>query len=67
MTETDSTVELITTWSKESFAEVERLFQPYDIDKLTDLAAKQNSSPPAPNMWTGHSDSECSLSRIWVH
>lgn len=43
ITESDFNVELITMRSKKSFAEVtaevERLFQPYDLDKLSNLAA----------------------------
>ena len=43
ITETDFTVRLVTMRSKKSFAEVageiERLFQPYDLDKLSNLAA----------------------------
>ena len=41
--ETDFTVRLVTMRSKKSFAEVtgeiERLFRPYDLDKLSNLAA----------------------------
>jgi hypothetical protein len=43
ITESDFTVELITMRSKKSFAEVtaeiERVFAPYDLDKLSNLAA----------------------------
>jgi len=43
ITETDFTVRLVTMRSKKSFAEVtaeiERLVQPYDLDKLRNLAA----------------------------
>lgn len=55
ITESDFTVELITMRSKKSFAEVtaevERLFQPYDLDKLSNLAprATRRSSPRTPN------------------
>jgi hypothetical protein len=43
LTESDFTVRLITMRSKKTFAEVtgevERLFQPFDLDKLSNLAA----------------------------
>jgi hypothetical protein len=43
ITESDFTVRLVTMRSKKPFAEVtgeiERLFQPYDLDKLSNLAA----------------------------